>query len=115
MKITKRCCRGTARRCRLAKRATHLEVGGVYGALKEYCADGDVVRPVKPVDGTPIFVGERRRGARVMQEWRSQSDLQRLERQKNEEDGSNFDVGRFVKSTDGSIAGKSGYFRPPLA
>jgi len=32
--------------------------------------------------------------------------LLRPEGLKNEENGSNFDAGRFLKSTDGSIAGK---------
>jgi hypothetical protein len=32
--------------------------------------------------------------------------LQRLEGLKNEENGENFDGGRFLKSADGSIAGK---------
>ncbi|WP_339493070.1 hypothetical protein, partial [Pseudomonas sp. EA_15y_Pfl2_R67] len=34
------------------------------------------------------------------------SALLRPEGLKNEENGSNFDAGRFLKSTDGSIAGK---------
>ncbi|WP_250548184.1 IS66 family insertion sequence element accessory protein TnpB [Pseudomonas hormoni] len=33
LRVTKPCCRGTARRHRLAERSAHLEVGGVYGAL----------------------------------------------------------------------------------
>lgn len=38
------------------------------GLGQEHRADGDVVYPVELVDDTPILGGERRRGARVMQE-----------------------------------------------
>lgn len=42
LKITKPCYRGTARRCRSAKCATHSEVGGVYGALTQVLHSGAV-------------------------------------------------------------------------
>ena len=44
LKTTKHCYRGTARRYHLAKRTTHHEAGGVYGALTEHWHPWCVVR-----------------------------------------------------------------------
>ena len=47
--------------------AVWLHQGALPGAGEEHRATGDAVRPVEPMDGTPTFTDECRRGALVMQ------------------------------------------------
>ena len=66
------------------------------------------------MDGASTFIGGDRRGARVIQQMAAEKRLAAPGRAENEENGSNFDAGRFLKSADGSIAGNIRLFQTIL-
>lgn len=73
---------------------------------QQHRAEGNVICPVEPVDGTPIFVGECRRSAGVIQAMVAAKRFAAKKRAKNDESGKDFDAYYFLKSTDGVIAGE---------